>query len=298
MLSFFKRNKKEKLSKQGSDSTVSTQDLLNEEEETTSEEEVVTELSIHPMMNVTTEQTYVLRFLNNELPPLKPNQVSLSGIELDQDEDQLIVSAFIRNSLSKGIQFQNTTLLLLGPNEERIARKEFDLSELDELPARSSRPWNFIFEPQDLFTHEIPTTGWKLAFEIQTKSEHRLDLDESWEESLPEKEKEKLKELVKRMDPPKEGEVNFMGLQAKQNENGDLLVTMLIRNGSNNNVQLQQIPLQVEDASGNIVAKGGFTLDNFEVKAHTSKPWTFVFPKNMVLTESIDLSKWKAVPAN
>lgn len=297
MLSFFKRNKKEKLTKQGSDSTVSTQELLNEEE-ISSEEEVITQLSIHPMMNVTTEQTYVLRFLNNELPPLKPNQISLSGIELDQDGEDLVVSAFIRNSLSKGVRFQNTTLLLVGPNDERIARREFDLSELDELPPTSSRPWNFVFEPQDLFTSEIPTKGWKLVFEIKTTAEHHLDLDESWEVYLPEQEKEKLKVLVKKMEPPKEGEVNFMGLQAKQNENGDLLVTMLIRNGSNNNVQLQQIPLQVEDAEGDIVAKGGFTLDNFEVKAHTSKPWTFIFPNSMVLKKDMDLSKWKASPVN
>ena len=44
------------------------------------------------------------------------------------------------------------------------------------------------------------------------------------------------------------------------------------------------------------IAKGGFNLDQLEVKANTSKPWTFIFPKELLLKENMDLSKWKAYP--
>jgi SLAP domain-containing protein len=90
--------------------------------------------------------------------------------------------------------------------------------------------------------------------------------------------------------------VNFMGLQAKKSEDGNLHVTMLIRNGSDKNIQLQQLPLEVVDATGDVIAKGGFALNDFEVKANTSKPWTFIFPSSLVLKEEIDLSVWKAYP--
>jgi accessory Sec system S-layer assembly protein len=295
MLSFFKKSSsKEKPTKQGSDSTVSSQELLDENEASAAEEEVLTELSIHPSMNISTEQQYVLRFLNNELTPLKPNQISLSGIDLIPQGGKVIVSAFVRNSLSKAVKFQNTTLLLLGPNGEKIGRKEFDLTELDELPARSSRPWNFVFEASDLFTTELPEKDWKLAFELKRK--HALDLEEAWEKSLSNEDKQKLIKLVEKMEPPKQGEVNFLGLQAGLTGEQNLQVTMLIRNGSDKNIQLQQLPLQVEDATGTIVAKGGFKLDNLEVKANTSKPWTFIFPQSLLLKEEMDLSKWKAYP--
>lgn len=290
MFSFFKKNKKDKVEKQGKDTVIPSKELLDDEG-IAEEQEVYTELSIHPTMNVPLETQYVLRFLNNELPPLKPNQVSLSGIELRAEEDQLIVSAFVRNSVSKGIRLAESSILLIGPNGEHLARKRFNLAELGEIPAKSSRPWHFNFHLSDVISSEIPAEGWKLAFEI--KAPHRLDLDASWENALPVEEKEKLVQMVESLGAPKEGEVNFLGLQARKNENGCLSVTILIRNGNDKNIQLHQLPLQVEDAAGEIVAKGGFALENFEVKANTSKPWTFIFPKELMLAEDPDLSRWK-----
>lgn len=105
--------------------------------------------------------------------------------------------------------------------------------------------------------------------------------------------KQKLQALVQSLQPPKPGEVNFMGLQAQQTEQGDLHVTLLIRNGSDKNIHIEQLALQVHDASGDIVASGAFSLDHFEVKANTSKPWTFIFPKSLVTKENPDLRSWK-----
>lgn len=292
MFSFFKKGKKDKIEKQGSDTIISSKELIDEEG-SIEEQEVYTELSLHPSMNIPVESQYVLRFLNNELPPLKPNQISLSGIELRAEENELIVSAFVRNSLSKGIKLEETALLLVGPNGDHLARKVFNLKELGEIPAKSSRPWHFAFELSDIISAEIPAEGWKLAFEIKTNVKHHLDLDEAWEKALPVAEKENLVKLVESLDPPKSGEVNFLGLQARKNENESLSITILIRNGNERNVQLHQLPLQVEDANGEIVAKGGFSLDNFEVKANSSKPWTFIFPKELLLSEQPDFSTWK-----
>ena len=178
-----------------------------------------------------------------------------------------------------------------------LARKSFDLRVLGTIPAESSVPWVFVFEKESVQAEEIPQTDWKLAFELKKeKGPHTLDLEESWEKSLADTDKEKLAELVKKITPPKPGEVNFMGIQARIDNDGALHTTLLIRNGSEKNMKLEQIPLIIEDASGEVIAKGGFVLDNFEVKANTSKPWTFIFPKELLLKEDIDLSRWKAYP--
>ncbi|MCZ0757091.1 SLAP domain-containing protein, partial [Anoxybacillus sp. J5B_2022] len=102
--------------------------------------------------------------------------------------------------------------------------------------------------------------------------------------------------LVENLPPLSIGEINFMGLEAKLNEKRDLIITLLIRNGSDKHIQLEQIPLVVEDASGDIVCKGVFQLEHLEVRANTSKPWTFIFPSNLLLKEAIDLTKWKVYP--
>jgi len=294
MFGFFKRDKN-KIAKEGDDHTVDSMELLGEQSESTGKE-VKTSLHFPPAANISQEEKYYYQFLNNELPLLLENQISLSGIEVHSEDGRVSVKAFIRNSLPKGIRFKEPVpLLLIGPNGEQLARQTFDLSTLGELPAESSVPWVFIFEDRNVRVKEIPQTDWKLAFELQKpKAPHALDLEESWEKSLADTDKEKLAQLVKTIQPPKPGEVNFMGIQSRLDDDGALHVTLLIRNGSEKNVNLEQLPLNVEDASGDIIAKGGFKFEKLEIKANTSKPWTFIFPKELVLKEDIDLSKWKA----
>lgn len=296
MLSFFKKGK----SKQdGLDTVVDSNELFETEPLPSTGQDVRPELSIHPAWSISVEERYYYQFLNNEQQPLKENQISLSGIELKQVEQGYIVTAFVRSSLPKSVTFSPTPLLLIGANGEVLARKTFDLSELGELPPCSSRPWKFLFEHETLRAKEIPAVDWKIAFELQKRKTHSLDLAESWEKSLADDDKEKLKALVQTIQPPKPGEVNFMGLQIQQAENGDLHTTLLIRNGSNKSIHIQQLPLQVEDAAGDIVAQGAFTLHDFEVKANTSKPWTFVFPKVLVTKEQPDFRSWKvSIPSH
>ncbi|AGT33487.1 hypothetical protein M493_16365 [Geobacillus genomosp. 3] len=286
MFPFLKKKKKS-----GGDTTVEAQDIINEAGEASGEEEEVhTELSLHPSWNVPTEEQYVLRFFNNELPPLKPNQVSLSGISLTKEIDGVMVTAFVRHSLPHSIQIGRVPLLLLREDGTILARKEFDLRELGELPPKTSRPWRFLFGRETLRAEEIPAEGWKLAFELKPK--HRLDLDPTWEEVLPEAEKEALRRIVDELGAPKENEVNFFGLQAAMNDGG-LRVTVLVRNGSHKTVCLEQLPLEVEDAAGDVVARGSFKLDRLEIKANTTKPWTFIFPPAVVQKDDPDLSSWK-----
>jgi accessory Sec system S-layer assembly protein len=298
MLRFFKR-REDQLVKQGQDSTIESNELLEEEQSTNGNESkaVKTKLSFHPDMQVSPEEKYYFQFLNNELAPLKENQLSIAGVELKKVNESVIVTAFVRNSLPKAIMLGVTPLLLIGPDGEKLGRKVFDLSVLGEIPAESSRPWQFVFEKEHLLATEFPQTDWKLAFELQPKKKpHTLDLEESWEQSLADTEKEKLEELVKNLTPPKPGEVNFMGIQSQFDSEGNLHVSLLIRNGSHKHLTIQQLPLMVYDAKGDVVAKGGFKLNDLVVKANTSKPWTFIFPKQLVLKEHPDLSSWKVAP--
>ncbi|NEU30275.1 accessory Sec system S-layer assembly protein [bacterium LRH843] len=295
MLPFFRKNKDEKPELAGQESTVSSEDLLNETSEL-AEDDIQTELSIHPKWNLAKEDFYAFQFLSMECPPLKPNQLSLSGISLmPESETAYRVTAFVRNSLDKAITLEETTLVLLNEDGTILGRKAFDLRDIGEIPAKSSRPWHFQFTHKDLFTTDLPATGWTLAFQLKpSEKKHALDLAESWEKSLAKESKEQLQKMVENLEPPKAGEVNFMGIQAKTDDKDALHITMLIRNGADKNVTLEQLPLHVQDASGDVIAEGGFKLEDFTVKANTSKPWTFIFPKEMVKKEELDLSRWKA----
>jgi accessory Sec system S-layer assembly protein len=295
MLSFLKRKNK-KIEKLGADSVVNSNELLGEKDENvpSDEEMVSTTLSFHPNMQISAEDSYYFQFLHNQLPTLKPNQLALSGVELKQVGELWVVVAFVRNSLTKGIQLTPTSLSLLGPNGEKLGSKVFDLGELGGLPPKTSRPWQFVFNPSDLSVETLPKEGWTLAFELTQR--HRLDLAESWENHLSQEDKNRLAKHVDSLEPPSVGEVNLAGITGQVNEDGNIVITLFIRNGNHFDIHLEQLPLFIEDASGDVVAKGVFKLHDFTIQANSSKPWTFIFPKEMLTKDVIDLSKWRAYP--
>jgi accessory Sec system S-layer assembly protein len=290
MLSFLKRAKKK-----GKDTTVSSNELLSGEEHVTQTNVVKQTLYLHHSWHeINQEQKYIYQFLHKELPSLQENQLSLSGIEVNTEGDIRYATTFVRSSISKPITLEEVTLLLLNEEKQVCARKKFDLSVLGEIPAHVNMPWVFTFEQHTWTEAVVPETGWQLAFELT--GEHQLELAPEWEEQLPEEQKKKLRDIVAGLKPPNEGEINFFGLQAVHQDSGDLHITILIRNGTRNNISISQLPLHISDASGDIIAQGSFTLTDFDfdVKANTSKPWTFIFPASLVIKAELDLSTWKA----
>ncbi|MCL6584935.1 MAG: accessory Sec system S-layer assembly protein [Anoxybacillus sp.] len=278
--------------------TPNTEALPDRKEEQTNEE-MKTTLSFHPDWDVSPQERYVYQFHHQQLPPLKPNQLSISGMKLIEYNDGFVVVAFLRSTLPKPVRFEQINLLLLDENGQAIAKRAFAMDSFGELPPMTARPWRFLFSAEDKLVDKIPQEGWKIAFELKQapkREDHRLDLEASWEQSLSTQQREHLQKLIETLPPLSVGEINFMGLEAKLNEKRDLVITLLIRNGSDKHIQLEQIPLVVEDASGDIICKGVFQLEQFEVKANTSKPWTFIFPSTLLLKEDVDLTKWKVYP--
>lgn len=287
LFSFFKTNKT------GTDTTIDSNELFENESSTTSEE-IHTPLSIHPEWDVPKEQQYVFQFLSNELQPLKANQISLSGIDIDRNENtnEWLVKAFFRSSLEQPVTMGRVELLILSNDDKIIAAKEFDLSELGEIPAQSARPWVFNFETNTQRVEEIPAEGWKIAFNVQSLIPHQLELESTWEQALSEDQKLALSKIVQSLPKLKEREVNFSGFQAKPQEDGSLAISLFIRNGHSQHINLEQLPLEVLDANKELVARGSFKLDSLQVKANTSKPWTFIFPKEMIQLKNPDFSNW------
>lgn len=294
MFSFFKRKNKndDKLKNDGRETAVDAGDVTGESSEAGTED-VTTDLSLHPNQTVSQEQMYVLRFLQNELPPLKKNQLSLSGIEWNETPDGIAVSAFVRNTVERELTLGMVPLLLVNEDGKLKARSTFPLGELGSLPPNTSRPWTFRF-PKSAVNEavELAKENWSIAFDLSSQK-HQLDLDEKWEKALPPEQKENLKKMVESMGPPAKDQLNFTGITVATLEDGNLSVSLLIRNGYGRHVNIEKLPLQLIDASEEVVAQGQFNVGDFQVKANTTKPWTFVFPASLIQKENPDFSKWK-----
>ena len=296
LFSFFK-----KTDKVGKDSAIASSEVGKDATQS-SKNEVITKLSYHPEWNVPNEQQYIFKFLANELQPLKPNQLSLSAINIEEDtmSGNWNVKAFFRSSLNQAIELGQIELIILNAQGERIAAQAFDFKALGTIPAESARPWVFTFNKESIDATEIPGEGWQLAFNLISLRGHQLDLDESWKKSLPKEQQEALANIVKDLPQLGKTEVNFTGLQVKLQENGNMAASIFIRNGNDKAINLEQLPLEITDANGQQVAKGSFKMEPvLTVQPNSTKPWTFIFPSELVNAENADLSRWTArVPQN
>ncbi|MBB4823572.1 accessory Sec system S-layer assembly protein [Sporosarcina luteola] len=283
-----------KTDKTGSDSTIDSNEILEGAARSESTDEVETALSLHPQWSLSQEQEYVFRFLANELEPLKPNQISLSGIDIDVEpaNGSWLVKAFFRSSLDQAITVGSVELMLLDAEGKTLASQEFDLNELGDVPGRSARPWVFAFTKDNIFAEALPAENWKLAFNVQSMVPHKLEMEQAWEDGLSQEQKDALAKVVENMPKLKPREVNFAGFQVKKQEDGGIAASIFIRNGHSKQINIEKLPLELVDAAGDIVARGSFNLGPLSVKANTSKPWTFIYPKEMVQKEEPDFSRW------
>lgn len=253
---------------------------------------VNTTLSISPNQNISKEDHTFYTYHNQKSPKLKVNEVSIYAIKFTKCEDNsLEVVGLVRNTVKRNIDLKKNPIVLLDADNRVIARKTFNLTQIRTIPPNAARPWKFTFSPGDFIANDVPDAStWSLAFE--TQKGYQLDLEGLGKE-FTEKTQQTLLEVIANAPPMEQDELNFMGLSIKGNKNGDLTTIILIRNGSNNNIKLKQLPLELKDASNEIIAKGTFILKSLTVKANTSKPTTFVFPASSILKEEIDLSTWK-----
>ena len=289
LFSFFK-----KAEKTGTDSTIDSKEIVDNVDAINEDSEIETTLSFHPEWNIPQEQEYVFRFLSNELEPLKPNQISLSGIDIDVEHanGSWLVKAFFRSSLDQQISVGAVELMLLDEEGKTLASDEFDLKELGDIPARSARPWVFVFTKDNIFAEAPPTENWKLAFNVQSMVPHKLELEQAWEDGLTEEQKEGLSKVVEGLPKLKPREVNISGFQVKEQDDGGIAASVFIRNGHSKQINIEKLPLELIDATGELIAQGSFNLAPLSVKANTTKPWTFIYPKDLIQKENPDLSRW------
>lgn len=246
--------------------------------------------------DLTTKDRYVYQYYHRKLPKLKKGQISISGMKFLEVDGEMVVEAFIRNTVPKAVKIQAVDLVVYDENDQLAAKKRFSLDQLGELPPFSCTPCRFLFLAEDRVSEAAVSDKWKILFEMKTDSkEEVLDLDPSWEEKITQENKHHFETLLKNLPPLGPKEVNLYGAELNFLDNQSLQAIILIRNGTSQNMRLDQLPLTVEDADGDIVCQGLFKLPPLTVKPRAAKPWVFVFPPDLTLKKEADLSKWRIV---
>lgn len=236
--------------------------------------------------------------LHHNLPQMNENELNLAGIELAVTDRQTIeVMAFIRSTLENPLSIESTPVTLLNNNLQPFAEKKENFEKLGILAPKTAKILKIEFSKNEIMKDEPDfdeLKNWSIAFKQSIQTQHRVDLSDLDEDEISESTKKWLNEIDQKT-PLEENELSFLGFSAKQDEKKRLLVNLLIRNGTKDDLDIKQLPLKFYDATGELAAKGTFKIDDVTVRANTSKPITLVFPVSGIVKEDLDLSQWKLV---
>ncbi len=135
---------------------------------------------------------------------------------------------------------------------------------------------------------------WKLVFDNSLKALRNLTVDfENLLDGIDDESKKVYTDFLEELQPLKEGEVSFSKFSIGINEQGYLLVTIVIRNGCNKGINIEKLPMTIKDQEGNIVVSEMFELNDLKVSPMKAKVCNFAFPLQIKEKASIPLDSWQ-----
>ncbi len=255
---------------------------------------VITELSLHPdwESQLDAEKKYTLRYLQEELPPMFPDTIGVAGFSLVPEDHGVTVALFFRNATERVVRFENVTLSIY-LDEKMFAKCRFDVSATGPIPPGTSRPWEVFFPEESFAGENMLFTRWKVKMDFGPRTHvwpKHLDLDPQMEERMTEKQKERLFQIVNRLPSLQPNEIEANSYDIGRTAKGDIVVAVLFRNATMQVYAPPKLKATLRDEANEVIASGTLDTTNLKVRAGTSQPWMFVFPKNILKKPNAKLS--------
>lgn len=235
--------------------------------------------------------------LNEEisgLEPIKENDINISTVYAFDDGDEIEAKVYFRNGLSKNINFEYVPLIIVNSKEEVIASKMFDLREMGDIPTGGARPWKLYFEKSCVDMEKFSPEDCKVIFNKNIKAVNYAKLEF---ENFPEEFSNFRNEFQKFLDElPKieKGQFSASTFNIALQKDGNLVITIVMRNSVDKPVKIQEIPVTVKNENNDVIVSGKFQLGDFTINPMKAKVCTLAFQTNLD-QNTVDTSKWKVV---
>jgi len=230
----------------------------------------------------------------NELPPLEDGQVSINGIYTFDMGDKLEVSVYLRNGLSKQINFDKVPLVIVNKNGDVLAKQIMDMKDFGILPPLSARPYKVYFDKNNVLIDKISKDDWKIQFEQSITAVNTVKVEfEGFPGDLHHELEGTFTKFLNDLPLIKAGDVNIEVFKTLKCMDNSISIVFLIRNGCDTIVKLERLPIIVKDEAGEIIAKGIFDIQNISVNPHKAKIYDFTLTENYIVKKDYDISNCK-----
>ena len=238
--------------------------------------------------------------LNDEvaqLSPIKENDINISTVYVFENKSDIEAKVYFRNGLSKKINFEYVPLVMVNSKDEIIAKKIFNLKEVGNLPPDSARPWKLFFDKSEVNMNKFSPEDCKVIFDTGLKAVKYapITLDES---SVGEKKYVSMfQDFMKTLPGVEKGSISISKFKIALQEQGKIIVTLIVRNGCNKSINIEKLPITIKDEKGNIVASGIFETTGLKVGPMKARVCNFTFNTNanIELEHSVILDNWNVV---
>lgn len=122
----------------------------------------------------------------------------------------------------------------------------------------------------------------------------QLAFEAAWDKTISKQDREEIElAFQKSLTKLKDEAIPFTTIWIAQNYKEELLVTALVHNQTNEPLRFHQTSVELWDGDKRL-ANHIFTIPSLHIKANTSMPWTFIFPRESYeLPETIKNGKLK-----
>ncbi|AKN33483.1 hypothetical protein Ccar_22700 [Clostridium carboxidivorans P7] len=229
-----------------------------------------------------------------ELPPIREGQLNVSGIYIYDEGEKLEVKVYIRNGLSEEVALENIPLAILNSKGEVLAHQIFNLRSLGKIPPQGARPLKLYFEKKNVYVENIPMDDWTIGFDSNVRGAKNIKVTyEKLPKSMDVEDKLVFDRFLKSLPELREEQFSISTFSVGIQKDGNIIVTVIMRNGYTNPIGLSEVPVTVIDADGNVVKSNLFKLENFEVGGLKARIFNFAFPTNFKLENDVALDDWK-----
>lgn len=243
------------------------------------------------------EQNSEEKLDEGQLPPVTEGRVTIHFTSATPDGAALLVGFYISNGFTKKLKFKNVPLVLLDSNKKVLAQQSFAGETIGVVDGGSAKACVVRFQPDNIYVKDVPSEC-EVCFDVRDKRPKNIKIRyQALPKNISIGQQEKLEEILAKLPPIKQGEVDFSRLCAKVTAQNQLLATVIIRNATDKPVNLEQIPLIMLDANQKELARGLFDVKNIMIKPYKAILWTFNF-ELISQDRDVDLSTWHIVLNN
>lgn len=244
------------------------------------------------------QKEYLEEELMEVIPNIKEGQINIAGIYAFDQGDKVEVKAYLANGLDKSVNFEEVPIYIVNSKEEKLAYQVFDLSGEGDIPSGKAISVKLNFNKENILVDKIPQDDWKLVFgSNDVKGVRYVNIElESIPEGIEQSEIKVFQEFLESLPKLERGQGSISVFTITQYENGDLLMTLLVRNATDEAVTMTKMPITLKTKEGETILSGVFDIENFTMNPYKARVLSLIFKKEVVnIEENFDLTTCKVV---